>query len=705
VIVAAVDGGIVRPGEWDRVREFAVGTPASPTVLAVLGEAGAGKSTLWRGGVQAAVEAGRQVLRSEPTASETDLSFAGLSDLLAEALPAVAADIPAPQLEALEVALLLRVAGERPPTAHAVGLAVLAVLRACDAAVLAGVLAETKGRIAASHPLVAAAAVESMPPGGRAQLYRRLAEASADPERRGHFAALAAGPGPDVAVAAALDAAAAAAHARAGNAAAAQFAEQAITFTPESDSAALVRRRIRAGELLFLAGDVEGSLRQLETLDIDRLATPDLERALPLLLDMTDLARGTPAAAEIVTHAVEAPGHDPRRRALVLSLASDYQYGIGGRRRAAAIEAISYAEVAGDAARRALHRALINLVVAKVYAAEGLDCGLLDRAAQLEAELPAVQLHDTADLCRGLWSGCLEDLDTARAALRRCIDRARAAGDDYPLCTFLSYLATVEELAGDYAAAGAALEAAAAVAAWHDWQPAAWHLEPRCELLITSGDLDGAVRLADEGLPDDSAVPLAARFVGARVRGKVSAWRGDPADAVRHLERAAKYADLSDVADPGVRYRIDPDLAEAYVAVGRLDEARLISAWLRDLGGRLGRPALVGDASRIDALLAAVAGDLDAAAESARAAVAAHGGSPLRLELARSQLMLGRIQRRRKARGRAGLPAGGDTRTRADHQRERRRPVCIRQRRPGRWTDPAIEAGGDRPRGASPAGK
>ena len=36
-----------------------------------------------------------------------------------------------------------------------------------------------------------------------------------------------------------------------------QFAAQAVLFTPEPDAAALVRRRIRAGELLFLAGDIE----------------------------------------------------------------------------------------------------------------------------------------------------------------------------------------------------------------------------------------------------------------------------------------------------------------------------------------------------------------------------------------------------------------------------------------------------------------
>jgi DNA-binding NarL/FixJ family response regulator len=91
-------------------------------------------------------------------------------------------------------------------------------------------------------------------------------------------------------------------------------------------------------------------------------------------------------------------------------------------------------------------------------------------------------------------------------------------------------------------------------------------------------------------------------------------------------------------------------LAEAYVAVGRPEEARRISSWLREVGQRLRRPTLTGDADRIDALAAAQNGDLDRAAESARAAAAAHEASPLRVELARSLLVLGRIERRRRAR-------------------------------------------------------
>jgi DNA-binding CsgD family transcriptional regulator len=818
---------LVRSAEWQRVREFAETVRTSPAALVVQGEGGAGKSTLWRAGVDVATAAGSRLLRSEPSASETDLSFVGLSDLLADLLSLVAEQIPGPQREALEIALLLRPAGDEPPPARAVGLAVLAALRGClsegpvlvaiddvqwldeaslealtfalrrvpggplslliaarteaaadpltagapppprgwqdllaavpaaevidlapldmwqiqnllprtvtaaqarevarqsrgnpfwalqvsaslegaesqvpplartltdrlsrslsagaaaalaavaaagrigvaealevlndltdpaaavDAAVLAGVVVETGGRLSAPHPLIAAAAVGLLPPVRRAQLYRRLAAASSNPERYAHFAALAAGPVPDAAVAEALDAAAAAAHARAGNAAAAEFAVQALRFTPLSDAGALVRRRIRAGELLFLAGEMERSLEHLEAIDTERLATEDLERALPLLTDMASLVRGAAAATAIVARAVGTVGSDPRRRALVLALASDIGYGLRGVRQAAALEAISCAEAAGPPAAPALHRALINLVAAKVSAAEGLDTGLLERAASLEPGLPPGPLHNTADLHRGVWSRYTDDLGTARAALQRSIVRAREAGEDYALLTFLSYLAATDELAGDFAAATAAVAEADQVAALQDWPMSAWHLEPRCELLIAAGDLDATIALAGEHLPDEESRSIPARFIGESVRGKVSMWRGNHAAAVTHFERAAWFAAQRDWVEPGVRSRIDPLLAEAYVAVGRGDDARRTSAWLAELGERLGRPALAGDAHRIDALLAAEAGNLDAAAESARAAVAAHEASPLRLELARSLLTLGRIERRRKAR-------------------------------------------------------
>jgi len=828
--VAAVRRDLVRSAEWHRVRDFVQEIRASPAALAIQGEAGAGKSTLWRAGIGEAAAAGHRLLHSEPSASETDLSFAGLSDLLAEILPLVEARIPGPQLEALQVALLLRPAGDEPPTVHAIGLAMLTALRGClsehpvliaiddvqwlddatrevlafalrrvsngplsllvaarteavadpltagapppsrawqellaavpaaevtdlapldmwqvqnllprdvtaaqarlvsrqsrgnpfwalqisasledaesrvpplartltgrlsrslsdsgsaalaavaaagriavpealavldhltdpaaavDEAVLAGVVVETGARLSVAHPLIGTAALESLPPGRRAQLYQRLADASSNPERYAHFIARAAGPGPDAAVADALETAAEAAHARAGNGAAAQFATQSVLFTPESEEDGLIRRRIRAAELLFLAGELKRSLEHLQPLDFGQLATADLEQALPLLLDLIDFVQGTAAATAMVTRAAGAAGADPRRRALALALASDVVYGIPGGRQAAAIEAIGCAEAAGAPANASLHRALVNLFIAKVVSAEGLDTELLDRAARLEASLPPTRVHDSAEMHRG-WSRYAEDLDTARTALRWSIARAGDLGDELGSATFSCFLATTEILAGDYAAAVAAVEAADAVAAWYDWPPHPWHVEPRCELLIRDGDLDSAAGLVEESLPDhaDTTIPprITANFMGACLRGKVSAWRGDHAATVRYLERAAWCAEQLDWTDPGVRCYLDPWLAEAYIATGRPGDARRISATLRDVGGRFGRPALTGAADRIEALAAASAGDLDSAAHWARAAVAAHEASPLRPELARSLLVQGQVERRRKAR-------------------------------------------------------
>jgi DNA-binding CsgD family transcriptional regulator len=824
--------GLVRAAEWRQVREFAVGIRArqEPALLTVAGEAGAGKSTLWRAGMAAAADAGCRVLRSEPSVADAEAPFVGLSDLLSGVLPEVAGDIPGPQREALEVALLLQPPGAAPATAHAVGLAVLAALRSClntgpvlvaiddvqwldagslealtfaarrittgplgvllaartdapadpltvdapplpdswhdlpaavpgaaridlapldqwqiqgllpptataaqtrlvaaqsrgnpfwalqvaasleaaeapvpelaltltrrlasslsppaadalavvaaagrisvpdavavlgrftgdpaaalDAAVLAGLVVEAAGRVAAAHPLIGAAAVESLPPGRRLDIYRRLAEAAASPENHAHFAALAAGPGPDPQVADALDAAAEAAHARAANAAAGRFAGQAVGFTPEADLNAMVRRRIRAGELLLLAGHLDGAFEHLQALDTGSLGTPDLERVLPLLADVVHLVRGPDAAAAIVAREVEGVGPDPRRRALMLALASDTGYGIPGQRRAAAVEAIACAEVAGPEASRTLHRALLNLVIAKVTAGEGLDAGLLERAERLEETTPPSALYDTADLQRGLWSRFVEDLGSSQAALRRCITRARDTGEDLQLVTFLSYLAATLELAGDFEAAGAAMEEAGQLAAWHDWPTSPWHVKPRCELLIAAGKLDEALSLADELRPGDDIQSPPERFLDACVRGKIHSWRGDPA-AIGDFELAAWCADQCGWSDPGVRERIDSELAEAYISIGRLEDASRVAASLREIGARLNRPALTGDAARIGALAAAAAGDLDAAAASAREAVEAHGRSPLRVELARSLVVLGRIERRRKDRHQA----------------------------------------------------
>jgi DNA-binding CsgD family transcriptional regulator len=99
-------------GVFGREREFVAVTSLAgkhdePWALILEGEPGMGKTTLWRLGVGQAERSGQRVLTSSPASGETQLSFAVLSDLLAEALAQVSGEMPVPQRRALEVALLL----------------------------------------------------------------------------------------------------------------------------------------------------------------------------------------------------------------------------------------------------------------------------------------------------------------------------------------------------------------------------------------------------------------------------------------------------------------------------------------------------------------------------------------------------------------------------------------------------------------------
>src|SRR5206468_10102665 len=97
---------IGRDEELAVLRAFATDL-AGPSALVVEGEAGIGKTTLWRAGVDYARDAGWCVLTCQASEPETQLSFAGLSDLLAPIVDDVLSTLPAPQRRALRVALLL----------------------------------------------------------------------------------------------------------------------------------------------------------------------------------------------------------------------------------------------------------------------------------------------------------------------------------------------------------------------------------------------------------------------------------------------------------------------------------------------------------------------------------------------------------------------------------------------------------------------
>jgi DNA-binding CsgD family transcriptional regulator len=124
-----------RDVELRSLRDFVERVAGGAVALVLEGEAGMGKTTLWRAGVEAALDAGFCVLRAEPAESETALSFSGLGDLLDSVLHEALAPLPAAQRSALARALVLEeVERPAPPDAHAAGVALLNAFRGlCDA--------------------------------------------------------------------------------------------------------------------------------------------------------------------------------------------------------------------------------------------------------------------------------------------------------------------------------------------------------------------------------------------------------------------------------------------------------------------------------------------------------------------------------------------------------------------------------------------
>jgi DNA-binding CsgD family transcriptional regulator len=118
-----------RDAELASIRDFVTGISDGASALVLEGEAGMGKTTLWRAGVEAAEVAGVCVLQAEPAESETALSFSGLGDLLDPVLDDALAPLAARQRSALARALVLEEVEGPAPDAHAAGVALLNALR------------------------------------------------------------------------------------------------------------------------------------------------------------------------------------------------------------------------------------------------------------------------------------------------------------------------------------------------------------------------------------------------------------------------------------------------------------------------------------------------------------------------------------------------------------------------------------------------
>jgi DNA-binding CsgD family transcriptional regulator/tetratricopeptide (TPR) repeat protein len=110
-----MDSGLVgRDAEVAEISAFLSAACPGPAALAITGDAGIGKTVVWKHSVQAACRSFR-VLSCRPASAERPLAFSALDDLFAEVVDEVLQSLPGPRRRAVEAALLRDATPEPEP--------------------------------------------------------------------------------------------------------------------------------------------------------------------------------------------------------------------------------------------------------------------------------------------------------------------------------------------------------------------------------------------------------------------------------------------------------------------------------------------------------------------------------------------------------------------------------------------------------------
>jgi ATP/maltotriose-dependent transcriptional regulator MalT len=300
-------------------------------------------------------------------------------------------------------------------------------------------------------------------------------------------------------------------------------------------------------------------------------------------------------------------------------------------------------------------RALAMWVHVSCQAGFGLDEERLQRAVELEDPEDDTPIPFRATATRGLMLAVTGRLTEAEAQLAEVAERCRQRGAEHDLMAVMGYRTLT----------------------------AIWH-----------GRFDDADRYAAEML--ERARQLGGSMVIAlSICAAAAGYRGRAAEAREYAETAlahgAGYPPLTvwatatlaflelslgnhqqavAAAEPLIElYRpfagtelitccFMPDAAESLIALGRLGDAEpLIEAFERN-GRRLDRPWLLAVGSRCRAMLLVAHGDLLGALAEVETALAHHDRLPMPFERARTQLVLGEVQRRLRRRDAAAATIG-----------------------------------------------
>jgi DNA-binding CsgD family transcriptional regulator len=445
----------------------------------------------------------------------------------------------------------------------------------------------------------------------------------------------------------ALDTAAEFAQARGAPAAAAELLELAINLGADEPA-----RRILCATQYFAAGDPGRARQLLEDVVAPLPIGPLRAEALYQLALVRFYEDGFTEAAELLESGLPESGVDDALRVRMLIMLSYALFNAAQPERATARVQQAVAEAERLGIPSLLSPALGMHETLGFLSGKGFDEATIQRAVALEddrlplplAFLPSVQMA----LLRG-WTG---DLEPAREVLtavsQRCIalgqegefvfvafsralvdiwrgdvgsvaivadetiERASQLGGDFPMFIALTIRGAAAAYAGSVEQATNDLdEAVAAAQRCGSMRMGEWPVTLRAFLEVSRGNYQAALDAVEPLLPMAQAYPDATEII------------------------AASYL---------------PEAVEAMVGVGRLDDAEPLVDTLERNGRRLNRAWMLATALRCRAMLLAARGDLTAATETAERAMIEHQRLPMPFERARTQLLLGQLQRRKRQR-------------------------------------------------------
>jgi DNA-binding CsgD family transcriptional regulator/tetratricopeptide (TPR) repeat protein len=507
-------------------------------------------------------------------------------------------------------------------------------------------LVELEGnRIRITDPLLATAAYAQVSQDERRNVHRRLAHVVVDPEQRAWHTALSSS-GPDPSAASALDKAAAIAKDRGAPATAGEFSQLAARLTPADRRHEANRRNLEAARSHLTAGDTALAGALLEKTAAGVAPGPGHADCLRLLGEV-GWYRGQVRAEEFLEGALSEGGEDVVLRATALKDLAWTALRRGDLLRGS-LHAQHAMDIAASAASSGLGaESLATLALTEAAQGRNSRSDALERVAASADWADDLGIHSHPGLVLGVLLKWADRFELSRTWLESAQLETERRGDMACVPFLLHHLTELECWAGRPDAAGrhaSALSEAVAQTGQEPFRSASLHA--RALVAAHRGRTEEARAAATEGVAlAERSGTLLFLMQNHAVLGSLELSLGNPDRAHRQLEWVTETAMAIGLVEPGA-IRFLADAIEALVAMGQLEEAGRLLDHLEERGRALDRAWALVTAGRCRGLLLASRGAMDEALASLDMALRIHQRLPQPLELGRTLLVLGTVQRR-----------------------------------------------------------